>query len=295
MNIDQIKLFIQVTELGSFKKVAEQNYISQRAVSQQMKKLEDELGAQLFIRGHNSIALTPAGKFFRERCVTITELLDDTSGMVRSISREAKSLLSIGYFSPFDTVLIRDFIPKLPATVQYSIIEEGPEHILSDLLLGKLDCGMMMDNYGYKIDFDKQQLRAITIHEDQMVIGISKHLLKQLGTNPRLADLQSFPVIYYNNEESSYLKESFLASLGPKLKFAHVERTTSYEQMQLLVSLGKAISFYPQELIAKLSTPADQIAYVLPTDYQNQKFQFKLIYKKDNHNPALQELLRLIK
>ena len=48
--------------------------------------------------------------------------------------------------------------------------------------------------------------------------------------------------------------------------------------MQLLVSLGQAISFYPQELIRKLSTPADQIAYVLPQDYQNQKFQFKLIF-----------------
>ena len=90
MNIDQIKLFIQVTELGSFKKVAEQNYISQRAVSQQMKKLEDELGAQLFIRGHNSITLTPAGKFFRERCVTITELLDDTSSKVRDISLDTQ-------------------------------------------------------------------------------------------------------------------------------------------------------------------------------------------------------------
>jgi DNA-binding transcriptional LysR family regulator len=295
MNIDQIKLFIQVTELGSFKKVAEQNYISQRAVSQQMKKLEDELGAQLFIRGHNSITLTPAGKFFRERCVTITELLDDTSSKVRNISLDTQSLLTIGYFSPFDTVLIRNFIPMLPATVQYSITEEGPEHILSDLLMDKLDCGMMMDNYGYKIDFDKQRLRAITIHEDQMVIGISKHLLKQLGANPRLADLQALPVIYYNNEESTYLKESFLASLSPKLKFAHVERTTSYEQMQLLVSLGQAISFYPQKLITKLSTSADQIAYVLPQDYQNQKFQFKLIFKKNNHNPALKELLRLIK
>ncbi|MGN1283645.1 MAG: LysR family transcriptional regulator [Limosilactobacillus sp.] len=294
MNIDQIKLFIQVAELGSFKKAAEQNYTSQRAVSQQMKKLEDELNAQLFIRGHNSIQLTPAGKFFNKRCITITELLDDTSRMARSISLKDESLLSIGYFSPFDTVLIRDFMAKLPTIVQSSITEEGPEHILADLLLDKLDCGILMDNYGYKVDFKKKGLTAVTIHEDQMVIGVSTRLFNRLGKDFRLAALSDLPVIYYNNEESSYLKESFLASLSPKVKFSHVERTTSYEQMQLLVSLGKAISFYPQKLIARLSTPADQITYVLPPDYQDKKFQFKLIFKKTNHNPALRRLIKLL-
>lgn len=57
-----------------------------------------------------------------------------------------------------------------------------------------------MDNYGYTIDFDKQRLQAITIHEDQMVIGISKQLLSRLDRKPRLADFQYLPVIYYNNE-----------------------------------------------------------------------------------------------
>ncbi|MGN1279929.1 MAG: LysR substrate-binding domain-containing protein, partial [Limosilactobacillus sp.] len=172
--------------------------------------------------------------------------------------------------------------------------EEGPEHILADLLLDKLDCGILMDNYGYKVDFKKKGLTAVTIHEDQMVIGVSTRLFNRLGKDFRLAALSDLPVIYYNNEESSYLKESFLASLSPKVKFSHVERTTSYEQMQLLVSLGKAISFYPQKLIARLSTPADQITYVLPPDYQDKKFQFKLIFKKTNHNPALRRLIKLL-
>lgn len=294
MNIEQIKLFIQVTELGSFKKAAEQNYISQRAVSQQMKKLEDELNAQLFFRGHNSIKLTTAGKFFKERCVTIVELLDDTSGKIRSISLKNELLLSIGYFSPFDTVLIRNLLTNLPNNIESSITEEGPEHILSDLLMDKLDCGILMDNYGYKVNFSKKKLKAITIHKDQMVIGVGKQLFNKMGKDFLLANLQDLPVIYYNNEESSYLKDSFLASLDPKLKFSYVDRTTSYEQMQLLVSLGKAISFYPQELITKLSNPTEQITYILPKDYQNKKFQFKLIYKKDNHNPALAKLIKQV-
>lgn len=102
-------------------------------------------------------------------------------------------------------------------------------------------------------------------------------------------------MIYYNNEESSYLKESFLASLNSKLKFTHVKRAISYENMQLLVSLGKAISFYLQKLIKKVSSPDDQIAYILPKDYQNQKFQFKLIFKKGHNNPALKKPINFLR
>lgn len=294
MNLDQIKLFIQVTELGSFKKVAEENYISQRAVSQQMKKLEEELDTQLFIRGHNSIQLTTAGEFFKERCITITELMDDTNSKLKSIQSTAESLLSIGYFSPFDTVLIRSLVSQLPDQIHYSFTEEGPEHLLSDLVLDKLDCGILMDNYGYSIDFGKKNLQAITLHEDQMVIGISEELFQANEGTIRLQDLQHLPVIYYNNEESSYLRNSFLSSLASKIKFSRIERTISFEQMQLMVSLGEAISFYPQELITKLSNPAEHIKYVLPVDYQDQKFQFKLIFKKSNRNPALAKLIDLV-
>ncbi len=294
MNINQIRLFIQVTELGSFQKVAEQNYISQRAVSQQMHKLEDELDTQLFIRGHNSISLTTAGKFFKERCITIAELMEDTSSKLRKINTNTKTLLTIGYFSPFDALLIRPYLLKLPSNTHFSISEEGPEHILSDLLLNKLDCGILMDNYGYKMDFNKMNLKEITIHSDQMLIGISERLLTNPNHELALEDLKNIPVIYYSNEESSYLKDSFLASLGHNLKFTHIERTTSYEQMQLLVSLGEAISFYPQGLIKLLNNPNEHIQYILPKDYRGRKFQFKLIFKKNNTNLSLKKLIKLI-
>lgn len=44
MNLDQLKVFLTVSELGSLQKAAQANYVSQRAISQQMKRLEDELG-----------------------------------------------------------------------------------------------------------------------------------------------------------------------------------------------------------------------------------------------------------
>lgn len=292
MTIEQLKLFLQVTELGSFKKVAEQNYISQRAVSQQIKKLETELACQLFIRGYNNLTLTVAGDFFKQRCVTIINLIDDTSHKLRNITSSTNSLLSIGYFSPFDTFLIRPLLSSLSSSIQTDIIEEAPEHLISDILLNKLDCAILMDNYGSTVNFKQLGLKSITIYHDQMVIGVAKKLLPKLDHPLHLSSFKNLPVIYYNNEESSFLKTSFLASTDPGLNFSHVTRTSSYEQMQLLVSLGKAISFYPRSLISLLSNPSEGIQYIFPDEYEGKYFQFKLVYKK-KVNPALQELIKV--
>ena len=61
MNITQLRLFRDIARELSFVKVAQQNHISQPAVSVHIKKLEGELGKRLFIRSPHNIALTPDG------------------------------------------------------------------------------------------------------------------------------------------------------------------------------------------------------------------------------------------
>ena len=58
MNFTQLNTFITVVETGSFQKAAATQYISQRAVSQSIAKLENELGFKLFERGKNKISIT---------------------------------------------------------------------------------------------------------------------------------------------------------------------------------------------------------------------------------------------
>lgn len=60
MNEELLRLFLDVVQLGSFQKVAEKNYVSQRAVSRQIQRLEQNLHTQLFERKKNKIVLTPA-------------------------------------------------------------------------------------------------------------------------------------------------------------------------------------------------------------------------------------------
>lgn len=61
MELRQLKYFVGVADTGSFSETSRKLYVSQSAISQQIKMLEDELNAQLFIRQHNNVALTENG------------------------------------------------------------------------------------------------------------------------------------------------------------------------------------------------------------------------------------------
>lgn len=63
MNIRNLEYFIKVVDTNSFTKAAEELFISQSAISQQIKALEDELGFPLMIRNRKGFELTQAGKY----------------------------------------------------------------------------------------------------------------------------------------------------------------------------------------------------------------------------------------
>src|SRR6267143_1780161 len=67
MELHQLRYFCAVAETGSFSRAAEQTHVSQPSLSQQILKLEDELGARLFDRLGRSVRLTELGKTFLPR------------------------------------------------------------------------------------------------------------------------------------------------------------------------------------------------------------------------------------
>ena len=67
MNIIQLKTFCSVARTLSFTASAAELAISQPAVSRQISGLEEEIGAKLFVREHNTLFMTPAGRFLYEK------------------------------------------------------------------------------------------------------------------------------------------------------------------------------------------------------------------------------------
>src|ERR1700726_993770 len=82
MELHQLRYFCAVAETLSFSRAAEHSHISQPSLSQQILKLEDELGARLFDRLGRSVRLTDVGKTFLPRARAVLRELEAARGDV---------------------------------------------------------------------------------------------------------------------------------------------------------------------------------------------------------------------
>ena len=92
MEMWQLRYAVAVARAGNFSRAAEQCHVSQPSLSQQIQKLEDELGERLFDRMKRQVKLTPAGEVFLRRAVRILEEVDaakreaaDATGLLRGV------------------------------------------------------------------------------------------------------------------------------------------------------------------------------------------------------------------
>src|SRR5215207_6654522 len=96
MHIETLKVFCDLVDLQSFSLAAERNFITQSAVSQQIKTLEDKFDRRLLerVRGRREVRLTPAGEVFYREARNVLgaydQLQEGVHGLVGKISGVVK-------------------------------------------------------------------------------------------------------------------------------------------------------------------------------------------------------------
>lgn len=101
MLLKQLKYFISIVEKGNFTEAAEENYISQSAISQQIQSLENELGYKLLIREKRTFTLTPAGKYIYHQSKNIIENIEDMQEKAKFIANTKNYSIKIGYLKNY--------------------------------------------------------------------------------------------------------------------------------------------------------------------------------------------------
>ena len=96
MLLRQMKYFLAVADCKSFSEAAEQCFISQSAISQQMKVLEDELGTELIRRSNRRFQLTDIGEYFYSRSKDIVKETEDLKEEIRKMNSKQSKQFRIG-------------------------------------------------------------------------------------------------------------------------------------------------------------------------------------------------------
>lgn len=86
MNLEKIKCFVDIVKYNSFTKAAQENYITQAAISQQIASMEAELGFPLFVRSKRGFTVTDSGKSFYESSLRLLALYSRSLSRARCIA-----------------------------------------------------------------------------------------------------------------------------------------------------------------------------------------------------------------
>lgn len=129
--LKQLQYFQSVVRLSSFSAAAEENFISQSAISQQVQALERELGFKLLERKNRSFTLTPAGAYFYQKSLILTADYERMCSEAAKIAKGNQASLKIGYLRCYTGTefhraleLFSEKHPDVDVTVAYGNHEE---------------------------------------------------------------------------------------------------------------------------------------------------------------------------
>ena len=148
MHIETLKVFCDLVDMQSFSLAAERNFITQSAVSQQIRTLEDKFKRRLLerVRGRREVRLTPAGEvFYRESkhvLESFNQLQESMSGLVGKISGTVKvaTVYSVGLHELPPKV--REFMSKFPS-VKIDLEYSRTTRVVRDVLNGTVELGVV--------------------------------------------------------------------------------------------------------------------------------------------------------
>lgn len=144
MDIWELKVFLAVASERSFSRAATKLYRTQPAISQAIRKLEGDLGEQLFDR--RTGALTKAGELLQERAVRVVQLADEAEAVVRQLREPARKLVTIGANEPSVHVLLPIIAEcrQRDRQIQIDVRRTQAMRVGAEVLAGMLDFGILV-------------------------------------------------------------------------------------------------------------------------------------------------------
>ena len=149
MDIRQLRYFVQIVESGSLSKASRQLYIAQPALSQQLAKLEDQVGKPLLHRSSKGVSPTENGLALYHHARFMLRQLDQALSIARAETCAVQGMVSVGL--PATTVaaiglpLVRRIRERYPS-ILLNVVEGMSGHIGQLMRLGQLDLAVLFNN-----------------------------------------------------------------------------------------------------------------------------------------------------
>lgn len=290
MLLKQIEYFQAVVDTGNFTLAGEKCHISQSAISQQIKTLEDELGIKLLDRHNRTFTLTKAGEFFYRKSAVLLYDAQQLKKEIMGFGKDDRPSLKIGYLNCFDSNVFQDavttFSERFPQ-VDLQILSGSHEELYNALRREDVDLVVNDQRRAFSDDYVNFEL----VKSHSYIEISSKHPFAKLD-HINVSDLKSFTCILlaekeHQENEIAYYRD--IVGLTGDYIFSN-----SLQEARILAAAGKG--FLPVEGIRD-DVYYDSSIRRIPL-YKKEKpllRNYCAFWKKENESQYAKEFAAIVK
>ena len=237
-----IRLAVLCAQTGSLTTAARQCNLVLPAASRRLKELESATGCQLFDRHSRGLSMTPAGRIFMRRGLTLLQemegLASELADMHQGIARHLRLFAG--------TAAINQFLPSLMATytrlhpeVQIDLEEQGSEHVVQALREGRADVGVFVEGP------DTDGLDVKDFRKDELVLILPRH--HALSGKSPLAFADALDESWVSlNPGAALLQQQQSAAMAAGRIFKLRMQVRSFDAVGHMVASGLGIALLPK-------------------------------------------------
>ncbi|SFK89631.1 DNA-binding transcriptional regulator, LysR family [Paenibacillus sp. 1_12] len=246
MELRQLQYALQISIDKNFSRAAEKLHIAQPSLSQQLSKLEKEIGLLLFQRTTNSVEVTYAGALFVEKAQTILDMIEQLKREMEDISQMRKGRLVVGSLPITGAHVLPLVLPVFQANypeIEIVLMEETSAHLEQMTANGQIDISLL------SIPLQDESLTYEPIIEEEILLAVPQHhRLAEWASSPQktldILELRDEPFIALKKGQGfRQIALELCAEYGFKPNI--VFESSNIETVQSLVAAGMGIAFVP--------------------------------------------------
>lgn len=288
MNLNHLRAFVAVAESLSFSRAAERLHVSQPALSNQIKLLEEDLDARLFERDRRSVSLTAAGKDILDDAGRLLSAAEDLKQRVRRLSSGSLGTLRIGFVASATA----DIVPRMAVAFRRSFPDVSLElqniptvPQVDGLRLRTLDVGIV------RLPLREPDIEILPLLSESFAIVFSKQHPLFGRKNVTVRDLKAEPFVCYSERLAPAFFQHWTglcrkAGYTPRI----LQEVAEMETALALVSAGVGVAILPEGIAMRHR----RALTVISLKEEHIRSEIGLAFLKLNPPPLARRLVKAI-
>lgn len=290
MLLRQIEYFQAVVECNNFYDAAEKCNVSQSAISQQVKKLENELGVKLLDRHNRTFSLTPAGEHFYRKSLAFKKSMDRLIKETQQIGNDNDFVLRLGCYKGYHgnefSNAISAFSQKYPK-IKINVSIASHDELYYAMENGSIDVALNDQRRAFSTSYNN-----LILSESTTYIEISANnplsRLKQIETTK----LENTPCILVINSNAKAEEQKYYSEIvGLHSDFIYAD---SLQDARLMIITGQG--YVPVDVIGKQEWFDSTVKRIpLVRNGEPVTKTYCAFWKKDNSGYYIEEFAKMLK